>query len=223
MNAQVETKPGSEDALVVKLDLGCGSNKKEGFFGIDQYEMPGVDARVDLTQRVWLFHMPSLGATLPLEKVYSESVMDGWRLPDNSVDEIHCSHFLEHLDMNRHNPERVRFFNELYRVMKVGAKGQVTTPHWASDRAYGDFTHADKPVCEFFYFYLSKVWRKANAPATDIEWNRDGLNCDFNVTWGHGMRQNLWARTLDYQQYALENYKGAATDLIATIIKLPPT
>ena len=26
-----------------KLDLGCGSKKKEGFIGVDQYEMEGVD------------------------------------------------------------------------------------------------------------------------------------------------------------------------------------
>jgi predicted SAM-dependent methyltransferase len=112
----------------LKLDLGCGLSKKEGFLGVDRRKFDGVDIVHDLLVKPW-----------------------PWA--DNCVDEVYCSHFLEHLDPNRHNPERVRFMNELYRVMKSGAKCTIITPHWASNRAYGDFTHADKPVSEMFYFY----------------------------------------------------------------------
>jgi hypothetical protein len=178
-----------------KLDLGCGPNKREGFIGVDRREFPGVDRIVDLT-------------TTP------------WPWPDNSVEEVYCSHFLEHLDHNAHNPQRVRFMNELYRVMKVGGKATIITPHWCSNRAYGDFTHADKPVSEMFYYYLSKEWRKMNAPDNDVEWNPDGYSCDFAATWGYSMRPDLAIRNQEYQQFAFANYKEACQDLWCTLIKL---
>ncbi len=102
-------------------------------------------------------------------------------------------------------------------------KGTVTiiTPHWCSSRAYGDFTHADKPVSEFFYYYLSKDWRKDNAPDNDIEWNPDGYNCDFEAVWGYGMRGDLAVRNQEYQQFAFANYKEAIADLHATLVRKP--
>jgi hypothetical protein len=187
--------PTCNGRAALKLDLGCGQNKQVGFTGVDRRQFPGVDQLVDLTKTPW-----------------------PW--PSDSVEEVHCSHFLEHLDHNTHNPQRVRFMNELYRVMKVGAKASIVTPHWCSNRAYGDFTHADKPVSEMFYYYLSKKWRKENAPDNDIEWNPDGYSCDFEATWGYGMRADLTVRNQEYQQFAFANYKEAAQDLWATLVKL---
>jgi hypothetical protein len=55
----------------LKLDLGCGENPKEGFEGVDLY---GEKAK----HKIDLFKFP-------------------WPFKDNSVEEIHCSHFLEHV------------------------------------------------------------------------------------------------------------------------------
>ncbi len=55
----------------MKLDLGCGQNKKAGFTGLDRLAMPGVDIVCDLDRE-----------PIPL--------------PDDSVDEIFTMHFLEH-------------------------------------------------------------------------------------------------------------------------------
>lgn len=55
---------------VVRVDLGCGKRKQEGFFGIDRFPMPEVDMLADI----------DLG--IPLQ--------------DNSVDMLFSSHFLEH-------------------------------------------------------------------------------------------------------------------------------
>lgn len=175
---------------LLKIDIGCGKNKKEGFKGMDQYVMDGVDIVHDIRITPWPFE-------------------------DSSVDEVHCSHFLEHLD----NLERVAFLNELYRVMKVGAKALIITPHWASNRAYGDFTHKGNPVSEMMYYYISKEWRKTQAPHTDIEFNKDGYTCDFEAGWGYSFGPELALRDTNYQQFALANYKEAAQDLIATITK----
>ena len=59
-------------ADVLKIDLGCGPNKKAGFKGMDILPLPGVDFVVDL------------------EKGFGF-------IEDNSVDEFYTSHFLEHV------------------------------------------------------------------------------------------------------------------------------
>lgn len=126
------------EPAVLKIDLGCGTRKKDGFTGADVLAFEGVDVVLNLGKARW-----------------------PWA--DNSVAEAHCSHMLEHLT----SLERAHFFNELYRVLAPGAKALVQTPYWASNRAYGDPTHIWPPVSEFSYFYLSAEWRKTEAPHTE--------------------------------------------------------
>jgi SAM-dependent methyltransferase len=188
---KVSTRKGSA-AEPLKIDIGCGKNKREGFKGLDRREFPGVDIVHDVTKYPWPFKT-------------------------SSVDEVHCSHFLEHLDHNSNNPARVRFMNELYRVLKPGGKATIITPHWCSNRAYGDFTHADKPVSEMFYYYLSKEWRSTQAPDNDIEWNPLGYSCDFTQTCVYSVNPALNGRPNEYVQDKLNWAKEAAMDIIATL------
>lgn len=204
---------------VLKLDLGCGKNKQAGFLGIDRRKFDGVDGATDLTQRRWVFNRKEFEG---LEVMEGAQNLDRWQLPDSSVSEVHCSHFLEHLRHNQEHPERVRFMNELYRVLIPGGKATIITPHWASNRAYGDFTHADKPVSEMFYYYISRKWRIPNAPDNDIEWNPDGYSCDFDATWGYSLHPEVMSRNPAGQTFALTFYKEAAQDLHATLIAKKP-
>lgn len=169
---------------MVKIDFGCGKNKREGFFGVDVLAFEDVDFRFNAGK-------------------------DPFPWEDETVEEAHTSHFLEHLEAM----ERVHFFNELYRVLKPGAIVTVITPNWASCRAYGDVTHKWPPVSEFFYPYLSKDWRATNAPHNDF------YTCDFDATWGYNMAPSLAGRSDEYRRFALENYKEAASDLYATLTK----
>lgn len=175
----------------MKLDLGCGPNKKEGFTGVDSLPFDGkVDVVLDLGK-------------------------DAWPWADESVEEFHSSHFLEHLDAK----ERIHFWNELYRVLKPGAGGQLITPHWAAARAYGDPTHQWPPITEWHFLYLNKDWRKANAPHCDNEHVSWGYNCNFETTSGYSMHPDLISRTSDYQMFAITWYKEAAQDLITKVTK----
>lgn len=174
---------------MVKLDIGCGKNKREGFIGVDQYPMENVDVVMD--------------------------VREVWPYENDSVDEVHSSHFVEHLT----GVERVKFYNELHRVMKVGAKATIIVPHWASNRAYGDFTHQWPPVSEMSFYYLSKEWRATQAPHTDAQWNPLGYNCDFEATWGYGLHPAIISRNQEFQQFALQFYKEAAQDTHITLTK----
>lgn len=128
---------------------------------------------------------------------------------DGSVGEAHASHFLEHLEPE----ERIHFVNELYRVLAPGAKCQVVVPHWASNRAYGDLTHKWPPVSEFWFYYLNKDWRKQNAP------HNTGYDCHFNATWGYSVHPDIQNRNQEYQVHALNFWKEAAQDIVATLEK----
>lgn len=198
---------------VLKLDLGCGKNKAQGFLGIDRRKFEGVDGITDLTAKRWIFDGEGFEGLVRMQ-----GSLEAWYLPDSSVTEVHCSHFLEHLNHNQEDPARVRFMNELYRVLIPGGKATIITPHWASNRAYGDFTHADKPVSEMFYYYISKTWRETNAPDNDIQWNPDGYSCDFDATWGYSLHPNIVSRNQEYQSHALQFWKEAAQDLHATLV-----
>jgi ubiquinone/menaquinone biosynthesis C-methylase UbiE len=184
---QIKEIPKSKlmPSSVIKIDFGCGPNKQPGFIGVDQIAFPNVDVVMNVGK-------------------------DKWKWKDNTVEEAYASHFVEHLEAI----ERVHFINELYRVLKPGAKCQIITPHWASMRAYGDLTHKWPPVCEFWFYYLSKEWRAVNAPHSQYN---ESVN--FACTWGYSMRQDLLARNQEYQQFSLENYKEACQDTIATLVK----
>jgi len=176
-----KSKKAAPQAL--KLDLGCGLNKKEGFIGVDSLPFDGkVDVVLDLRKK--------------------------WPWASGSVEEVNCTHFIEHLD----GPERVHFYNELYRVLKPGATAFVVVPHWSSGRAYGDPTHKWPPVVEFSFYYLDKSWREVNAPHC-------GLECDFGTSWGYSVAPAWQTRNQETQMFALNHYREVAQDIIATLTK----
>jgi SAM-dependent methyltransferase len=172
----------------IRLDLGCGRNKiNDGrkWIGVDALNFPGVDVIYDLRQP--------------------------WPWKDGEVDEIHCSHFLEHLT----GQERIHFFNELYRVLKPGGQARIITPHWSHERAYGDPTHQWPPVCSWTYFYLDAPWREINAPHT-------GYKCDFSyVLAGTYDPNDEWVafRTAEVKQIYMSRNINTVTDLIANLTK----
>lgn len=114
----------------MKLDLGCGAHKREGFVGVDISAACGADVVHDLRATPWPF------AT-------------------HSVEEVFCSHFFEHLT----GAERIAFMEELHRVMKPGAVAHIITPYWTSVTAVQDPTHQWPPIAEASYYYFNKAWR----------------------------------------------------------------
>lgn len=114
--------------IEIKLDIACGKNKKSGFVGVDIWD--GADIVADLEKFPWPFE-------------------------DNSVDEIFCSHYIEH------TPDLISFANELYRIMKVGAKAEIIAPYYSSIRAWQDPTHL-RAISENTFLYFNKDWRVIN-------------------------------------------------------------
>lgn len=172
----------------MKIDLGCGPNKKEGFKGADSIDFPGVDFVCDLRAR--------------------------WPWDDSSVEEAHSSHFVEHLTQM----SRIHFANELYRVLQPGAKATIIVPSWKSCRAYGDMTHQWPPVSEFWFYYLLEEWRIKNAPHNDAKHLEGGYSCDFDVTWGYALDPMLASRNQEYQQHAMRYFTESTQDIVATLV-----
>lgn len=132
----------------LKLDLAGGQNVREGFEGVD----------------IW-----------PESKHVVNLLQFPWPWADNSVDEIYCSHFIEHIPMIYVNALGhevpcgstgaqdllFRFFDECWRVLKPDGWGTFIVPNARSNRGFQDPTHRRFFVAETF-LYLFSDWRKAN-------------------------------------------------------------
>lgn len=190
MPKKTKTPAATPTAPPLKLDIGCGPNKKgPDWTGVDSIKFPGVDVVADLRTR--------------------------WPFKDDSVSEIHCSHCIEHFTA----VERVHVYNEMFRVLQKGAKVTLIAPYWSSGRAYGDPTHQWPPISSFSFFYLLQSWRDQNAPHSDGKHWPPGYRCDFDVTWGFALHPQVASRNSEFQQFAMQFYMESTPDVIATLVK----
>ncbi|MEG4515238.1 tetratricopeptide repeat protein [Microcoleus sp. AT9b-C5] len=96
---QSQLEPVTNHQEYLKLDLGCGGNKKPGTIGLDYCYVPGV---VDHVLNIQTDILP---------------------FPDRSVEYVHSSHTLEHLT------DPIHLFQEVSRVCIDGAKLEFWTPY----------------------------------------------------------------------------------------------
>lgn len=197
---------------VLKLDLGCGQNPKEGH--------EGVDIRGDKAKHVVdLFTFP-------------------WPFADESVDEIHCSHFMEHvpareveerdLVLPRGQPleeDRIRaqfvgqdmllaFVDECWRILKPSAWMHVVVPSSRSNRAFQDPTHRRFFMQETF-LYFARDWRKMNA----LDHYR--IRANFGVDVGYTMPNEEGVKNPEAQRTRFMHYWNVTVDWVAKMQKQP--
>ena len=169
---------------LLKLDLGCGDNCKEGFTGVDNAKGCSAKIKHDLTVTPWPFE-------------------------SDSVDEVHSSHFLEHLT----GPERILFMDELWRVMKVGAKATIQVPYWSSMRSVQDPTHQWPPLCEASFLYCNRGWREQNKLTHYLG------KCDFDFGYGYQVSQETALRSQEVQSAWIAHNINTVSDLVVTLTK----
>lgn len=192
----------------LKLDLGCGKSKLgPDWTGVDARPFEGVDVVANLAERIERVRYDDCGNRIGPEFGHG---FKPWPWADCSVDEARSAHFIEHLGPE----ERIHFVNELYRVLKPGARAEILCPNWATCRAYGDLTHAWPPVSVFWFQYLNKEWRDREAPANDF------YRCNFSYGGGFVLRPELVSRNDSYKQHASENYIESTPELISTLTKI---
>lgn len=115
----------------MKLNLGCGNRREDGYVNIDIVKTAATDQIVNLFQFPWPWH-------------------------DGDVDEIFAAHFFEHVPSYL----RFEFMDECYRVLKPGGIVRFIVPYYSSVSAIQDPTHEWPPLCEMSFMYFDKKWRK---------------------------------------------------------------
>lgn len=180
-------KPKKSKVVVpLKLDLGCGENCQQGYIGVDLYA-PSAKVKVDLLKFPW-----------------------PWK--DSTVDELHASHFVEHIPQNL----RWRFFEEAWRVLKLEGIFHISVPSWKSERAYGDMTHEWPPVTTMAFYYLSKQWREANK----LTYGPYDIKCNFEAMTGPtGINPAFSDRNQEAQVFACTHYMEVYPDMWAKLTK----
>jgi len=137
----------------MKIDLGCGRRKKEGYFGIDVQSLEGVDLVCDCNEII--------------------------PLPDSCAEEIHAVDFLEHL----YNDKRIHIMNEAWRLLKHGGLFYSKTPSTDGRGAFQDPTHYSFWNQNSFRYYYDQPHRalyniKANFQVVSLKttpFDKDGV------------------------------------------------
>jgi len=175
------------------LDLACGDNKREGFKGIDIVKTDSTDYVFDLTKYSW-----------PIES--------------ESADEVHCSHYIEHIPHNIYNPNDQRdglfqFIDEVYRILKPGGKFTIVTPYLTSFRAFQDPTH-QRFICKETFSYFNKAWMDTN------KLTHYGVKSNFDATFSYYITNDLTLKSKEIREQAFEHDWNAIDDLLVELIKL---
>jgi len=122
---------------VIKLNIGCGTDYREGWTNIDK-----GNVRCDIAHDI---------EVLP------------WPFEDSSIDEILMQHILEHVSRENF----VLVVREMYRVCKSHAIIRIISPYAGSDNFWTDPTHKMPLTTRTFdYFDPSKGLHK-NGKAYD--------------------------------------------------------
>lgn len=164
---KLDKKP-DEDKTVIRLDLACGNNKKEGYQGVDVVGAPDTQADIviDLENYPWPFET-------------------------SSVFEIHCSHYIEHTS------DIKRFMEEIYRILIPGGRVTFYAPYYSSIRAMQDLTHK-RFISESTFLYFNREWMQTNKlEHYGIKCNFAILSTKFlfNIDWKlRSIDAQEWAR-----------------------------
>ena len=128
----------------MKLNLGCGSNIKEGYINLDKFSYYKPDVIHDLELVPYPFK-------------------------DDSVEKILMSHVLEHIgqDPNVFN----NIIKEFYRICKNKAVLDIRVPHPRHDDFISDPTHV-RPITvlglQLYDKQLNKEWEKGGYSNTPL-------------------------------------------------------
>jgi hypothetical protein len=157
----------------MRLNLGCGPNKIEGFLNVDKEAACSPDAIVDLE-------------TFP------------WPFETGSAEEVVLNHVLEHLGET--TGTYFSILKELYRVCAPGAKVRITVPHPRHDDFLSDPTHV-RPILPEQMQLLSKKtnreWSAAGYANTPLGIY---LDIDFEVASVEMMPDEPWLTQLRAKQ-----------------------
>ena len=153
----------------MRLNLGSGQWKLEGYVNVDRSPESAPDRVVDLEQLPWPFE-------------------------DGSAEEVVMSHVLEHLGES--TTVYFGILKELYRICRPGAEVKITVPHPRHDTFLIDPTHVRAILPESMALLSKK--RNLECKAKGISDTPLGLylDVDFEVVEVSQLLDPLWEKEL---------------------------
>ena len=107
---KIKVKNFNPNSNFYSLNLGSGPKRKNNYLGIDIIDFDSVDIVGDIFDCLKLF-------------------------PNNSVNNIYSSHFLEHIT------DLPKLMKEVERILVPGSNFEVIVPHFSNPFFYSDYTH----------------------------------------------------------------------------------
>ncbi len=151
---------------MLRLNLGCGHNRLDGYLNVDQSPVCAPDLVVDLEDTPWPWETSSVEAML-------------------------FNHSLEH--MGADPKVFLAIMGEIWRVAVPGAEIDIRVPHPRHDNFIGDPTHVriiSPQVLSLFDRSLNEAWRRTGAPNTPLA---DYLGVDFAIVDAQTVIGEPWA------------------------------
>ncbi|MEQ8816521.1 MAG: methyltransferase domain-containing protein [Thalassobaculum sp.] len=167
--AGTEIPTGVPQGPGLRLNVGCGFNKLDGYVNVDSFEGCNPDVVWDLERTPWPF-------------------------PDDSVDEIVAIHVLEHI--GQQTQTFFAIIKEIYRIVRHGGEFAVAVPHPLHRSFIIDPTHVRGFGLESFEM-LSRdrnlKWTAANGNITMLALM---LDVDFAMIRSEYVYDSLWRKKL---------------------------
>ncbi|MDP6407371.1 MAG: hypothetical protein QF797_19415 [Alphaproteobacteria bacterium] len=170
----------------MRLNLGCGHDRLDGYHNVDIVPDSGADEVVDLE-------------ALP------------WPWTDNAAEEVLLKHVLEHL--GREPEVYLGIIKELWRVCRPGATVTVIVPHPRHDHFLNDPTHV-RPITpqglELFSARRNREWQAKGFGNTPL-----GLQTgvDFELISVNLVPDEIWRRRLENSEISEVELAQAARQL----------
>ena len=114
---------------MLKLNLGCGYRKLEGYVNLDDRSIVEPDLLCDISN------------VLPYR--------------DNEIDEVRAFDFLEHIPIGK----TVKVIEDIYRVLKPGGLFEHFTPSTDGRGAFQDPTHISFWNINSWFYYMDDNYR----------------------------------------------------------------
>lgn len=125
---------------ILRLDVGCSTNKQKGWCGMDKRRLPGVD-------------------------IVHDAQKFPWPLATSSCFQVLLSHLYEHIEPKY----RIDLMDEIWRILRPDGQLLLTSPYAFSHGAFQDPTHYPCPTeatftyfdpdCGLYQVYKPKPWK----------------------------------------------------------------
>lgn len=150
----------------MKLNIGCGFDKKPGYVNVDGFAECGPDILLDLETTPWPFET-------------------------DSVDEIYAKHVLEHI--GQPFPVFAAVLKECHRVLRHDGRFHIFVPHHLHPNFFADPTHV-RAFTPLTFAMMSKRLNRAWAAAGEnVTMLALMLDIDFEIVSHDHTLDSRWA------------------------------